>query len=355
MSRPISQTSSSKFPATPSAVGSGAAPVGPSAPARAFWIPVLVAFAAATVGFALVWMVRDQLPDPVARHWGADGRPDGFSPLRLELVTDVALTLAPSALMLGLGAAMRQLRAVGPIAAAMSVFVAVVGFGGLFAQRGLASATEARSGAQMWLGFLAGIAVGLLVWLAVRDTSRHRATGRPSTSAPRVPVAASTRVAWTGSTRSGAGVWVAAVLGLLPTTVMGVVFWRLGSRSVGVLMLLLTLAMAALLSNLRCRVSVDGRGVRALGLGVIPWVRIGLDEIEQAGLATVSPLGDFGGWGYRAKLDRSGAWGLVTSAGEAMVIGRAGKGPLYITVDGAAEAVAVLNTRLARREADAAR
>lgn len=318
------------------------------APARVIWLPLGVVLAATLAGFGLVWSVRSELPDPVARHWGADGRPDGFSSLNSQLVFGLLFCLGMPLLMFGLGAGMRQLRAMGTVAAGLAVFLSTLLFGGLYAQRGLDSATAASASWPMWLGFTAGPLVGLLVWLGVRDTTPHVATTGPTADAPRVRVAPGARVAWTGSTRAGRGSWVAAVLGLVPTLAMGIMFATFGDRSAGVLMLLLTLAMAALLSNLRCRVTIDSRGVRALGLGFVPWVRIGLDHIEEATLETVSPLGDFGGWGYRSKLDASGSWGLVTSGGEALVIERAGKGPFYLTVDGAREAASVVNTLVAR-------
>lgn len=318
------------------------------APARAVWIPLAVTLVATAVGLGLVWSVRHELPDPVARHWGADGRPDGFSPLASELVFDVIFCGLFPLLMLGLGAGLRQLRAMGPVTAGLSVFLSTLMFGGLYAQRGMDSALAAQVDWPLWLGFLAGPLAGLLVWLCVRDTTTHVARRGPSPTAPHVAVAPGTRLAWTGNTRSGAGIWLVLALGLLPTAAMGVWFCAEGNASVGVLMLLLTAVLLVMMSNLRCRVSVDARGVRALGLGVVPWVRIRLEQVEEATLTTVSPLGDFGGWGYRSKLDGSGSWGLVTSEGQALVVERAGKGPFYLTVEHPEDAAAALNTLLAR-------
>lgn len=320
----------------------------PTTPARVHWIPLAVTVAAIAVGLTAVWAVRDQLPDPVARHWGADGRPDGFSSLRAHLVFATLFPLLMAVLLLGLGAATRQLRALGPVAAGMSVFLSTLFFGGTVAQRGQQASSAADVGWPVWAGAAAGAATGLLVWLATRDTRHHVATAAPAPGAPRVRVDPGTRVAWTGSTRASTGVWVSAVLGLLPMLVMGAVFWAMGNRSMGLFMLALEVPMVLLLSALRCRVTIDARGVRALGLGLVPWVRVPLEQIEQATISTVSPLGDFGGWGYRGSLDGSGGWGLVTAEGEAVVLERAGRGPLFITVDHAREAAGVVNTLLSR-------
>lgn len=81
-------------------------------------------------------------------------------------------------------------------------------------------------------------------------------------------------------------------------------------------MVAITAVISPLLSSLHYQVTVDSRGVRALGLGVVPWVRIPLEQIEEEHVTTIDgPLGQFGGGGYRGAADGSGAWGVVTAAG----------------------------------------
>ncbi len=121
--------------------------------ARVIWIPLVVVLAASLAGFGLVWSVRGELPDPVARHWGADGRPDGFGSLNSQLVFGLLFCLGMPLLMFGLGAGMRQLRAMGPVTAGLAVFLSALFFGGLYAQRGLDSATAASASWPMWFGF----------------------------------------------------------------------------------------------------------------------------------------------------------------------------------------------------------
>ncbi|GAA1396317.1 DUF1648 domain-containing protein [Luteococcus peritonei] len=329
-------------------MSSSTTPVRPSVPARAVWIPLLVSLVCVLAGLGLVWGVRAELPDPVARHWSADGTPDGFSSLRVQLAVATLFPLLLSGIVLALGAGTRQLRALGPVAAGLAAFVSVVLFGSTWAQRGQQAATATDVNWPAWAGAGAGLLCGLLVWLTTRDTAHHVATATPAVDAPRIRVAPGTTLAWTGSTRASTGVWVSAVLGLLPMLVMGAVFWAMGNRSMGLFMLALEVPMALLLSALRCRVTIDARGVRAMGLGLVPWVRLPLEQIEEATIGTASPMGDFGGWGYRGRLDGSGAWGLVTAEGEALVLERAGKGPLYVTVDRAREAAGVVNTLISR-------
>lgn len=324
----------------------------PRVPARTWLLPLLAILASAAIGAALVLQVWGELPDPIAHHWGADGKANEFGPLRKEFGFAVAFTTLFPLGLLGLGAAIRQPRAFGPFAAGMGAFVSSVMFGMLRSQRGVSDvAGMPNAGGPLWIGTGAALVVGLLVWFLTRDTARHVAAHLPSVAAPHVDVAPGIRLAWTGLTRSGAGTWVGLALGTLPLVGMAVVFFALGNPNLGGFMLVMAVGLLPLLSMMWCRVTIDARGVRALGMGLIPWVRIPLEQVEEARTTTVdSPLGDFGGWGYRGKADGSGAWGVVTGAGEAVVIERAGKGPMYLTIDGAAEAAAVLNTLATRRE-----
>lgn len=52
------------------------------------------------------------------------------------------------------------------------------------------------------------------------------------------------------------------------------------------------------------------------------------------------PLREFGGWGIRS--DLKGRYGLVFPAGDAIAVQRAGGGVFVATVDGTADAVALL-------------
>lgn len=325
------------------------APSAVETPRRAYWTPVLVSLLSIATGFAVLWSVRHQLPEPMVRHWGVDGRPDGWWSVRANFVFSVLFPLGMSAFLVGMGALTRQMRAMAPLASGLSVFLSVLVFGSSWSQRGQTSATAADVNWPMWVGTAAGAVVGLLVWLATRDTGRHLARTGPSADAPRVPVAPGAKLAWTGVTRSSGGTWAAVVLSLVPTLAMAALFTVLGNPSMGLFMVVLTAVLVVLMSALRCRVSVDARGVRALGLGLVPWVRIPLAEIEQASIARVDALGEFGGWGYRGKNDGSGSWGLVTAGGEALVVERAGKAPFYLTVDGARDAAAAVNTLVSRR------
>jgi len=134
------------------------------APARVTLVPVAVILACAVGGAGTLWSVRDQLPARIVRHWGADGRPDGYATLNEMLATGVAFTLLMPLAMLGLGLAMRQARVLGPVAGGLAAFLAIVLFGGAFTQRGIADGSGIAVSPPLWLGYGAGLAVGVLLW-----------------------------------------------------------------------------------------------------------------------------------------------------------------------------------------------
>jgi len=110
--------------------------------------------------------------------------------------------------------------------------------------------------------------------------------------------------------------------------------------------LLIVVALLAVLAvGWSARIVIDEAGLRVSSLG-LTWSRVPLERVASAEAGTVSPLRDFGGWGWR--MVRDGRRGYVTRAGEALVVHRIGEPDVLITVDGASEAAAALNTLAAR-------
>ncbi|GAB3703414.1 DUF1648 domain-containing protein [Mariniluteicoccus flavus] len=324
-------------------------------PRRAFVISAVVVLAAVIGAVALVQGARDELPDPIATHWGADGRADGFMALTRHLVFGGVFTLVMTGFLLGVGAAVRQLRAMASVAAGLGVFLAVVLIGSTLTQRGLADARDARDQGSLLIGAAAGAVVGVLVWLAVR-THVVPAAARPAALPPDAAVLGvgdAARVAWTGRTRVGR--WAVVVMAATAALLLGlaIVFSVLGNGQAGAFVLIVLVAIALLGSSTWSRVIVDRGGVTVRGPGRLRWVHVPLATIESAGVGTVDPLGEFGGYGIRGGLD--GSAGVVTSAGPALRVDRAGEKPLWVTVDDADGAAAVLNTLLRRQGAPGGR
>lgn len=99
---------------------------------------------------------------------------------------------------------------------------------------------------------------------------------------------------------------------------------------------------AVLLALGRWWLVVDRRGLMVRSVIGWPRMRIPLNEVVSAEVTMVSPMGDFGGWGY--KVDLAGTVGIVVRAGEAIRVRRTGERAMVVTVDDAATGAALLNT-----------
>ena len=110
-----------------------------------------------------------------------------------------------------------------------------------------------------------------------------------------------------------------------------------GGWVVAVGVIVVAFALAAT-TAFRVRVTPDGLAARAL-LGW-PRIMIPLAEIESVRAVDISPFGEFGGWGWRIAVD--GRTGIVMRRGPAIEVARHDRRPFLITIDGAAEAAALL-------------
>jgi hypothetical protein len=158
--------------------------------------------------------------------------------------------------------------------------------------------------------------------------------------AVRLDVPDTTRVAWTGhAALPDVGILLVVLLAVTPLLVVAVLGmpWLL-LLAVGIVVLLVLTGSA--------RVVVDAEGLRVTSL-FLTWSRVPLDRVAEARTGTVSPLREFGGYGWR--IGKDGTRGFVTRSGEALVVERIGEPPVVVTVDDAAEAAAVLNTLASRR------
>jgi hypothetical protein len=87
---------------------------------------------------------------------------------------------------------------------------------------------------------------------------------------------------------------------------------------------------------------VDRRGLTVRSPLGWPAVVIPLEDIAAVGVVEISPLRDYGGWGWR--LGRRGRPGAVFRAGPALEVTRGDGRRFVVTVDGAGEAAALLTT-----------
>lgn len=314
-------------------------------PARVYWLPALVCLLCVAGGVTLVWSVRGQLPDPVATHWGVDGTANGFTALHQVIWTHAAVTLAINLPLLLLGAALKQARVMAPVVAGTSAFMACVLFGGTWRQRGLGTEQVGDEWLSMLAGAVLAVIVAALVWWAVRAPKVvvPASTTLPA-GAPRLHQPTNGRFAWTGPLVHGKAIYWFFGLAALPVIAMAVAFAALGNIAGAVAMALTLLVVVVPFQMMFAQITIDSRGLRTAG--PIRWLNVPLETIVSAEVGrTVSPMGDFGGYGLRGALF-DGARGLVTAEAPTLLVQQAGRPPLYITVADPATAAATLNTLL---------
>jgi hypothetical protein len=308
-----------------------------SLPVRELVVPVLATLVVAVMPL-LAW---SRLPDPVAVHWGLDGRPDGSAPLVVDVVLLAGLTALVT--LLPLIAVMRSDRRTARTMLSLSHGMAAVFV--LLRWRTI----ERNLDAAIWTdaGSLAILDVALLLlgavpaallgwWLGGRhpDLPRQVPAFLPQVLPP------DGRLIWVGRQA-----WpVARVLGPVLIAAGGAgVASRLGAETsliggtlilVGILMWWFTsIAVAA------------GPGGLKVRFGPLGWpaIRVPLATIEGVELEEVEPLA-YGGWGYRAV---PGVRAVVIRRGIGLRVGRSGRPDLVVTVDDASTAAGVLAAHLA--------
>lgn len=302
-------------------------------------------------GAALVSSWRPELPTPVAVHWGPRGDPDGFAaPLGTALLTGVVPALASLATGLAVRArrvAAQERRLVAGSATGISVFCVGLVVGSIAGQRGLVDAAAAPSPTVAALGsgllaVLAGVAAARL--LPGAPPGAARTAGAPPASAPRLPVAAGERAVWSGrTTMEPAGL---AALGTGGLVLGGLVL--VGTAPAPLLLAPALLLVVGLLFG-SARVWVDERGLTVRSpLGRPSW-QVPLADIAEATVVDVRPLREFGGWGYR--VGRDGRRGVVLRGGAALEVVQGDGRRFAVTVPGAGQAAALLNTLATRQRA----
>ena len=330
--------------------------------ATTFWALVVpLAILGGALALALSW--REELPDPVASHWAADGV-DGFAPLAQGLWVLAGVVVPFSLLLWLVGWSTGRTAGLRRMVAFLSVWFAVamcgVIVGSLWGQRGLVDARDAGGvGGVPAVTLGAATVLGVLAAWATPGDRPLPATEPVPADAPRVPLTVGLppqRVDPTGAVRVAgaahrpfpvgapwrrtvtfADPWpfvgfcavVVAVVGFATRSWMGVI----------VISVALGLVMASLL---RWTVTIDHRGLVARPLLPRPRTVVPLDEVLSATAVQVRPLLEFGGWGYR--VGRDGRTGIVLRKGEGILVRRTGGRELVVTVDDAAQGAAVLNT-----------
>ncbi len=307
--------------------------------------PVLVSL---VVG-AVAWSIRGDLPDPVAVHWTTTG-PDGFAPRAgglLLVLLGLPVGLLVGGLVARLAGRAPGFRRLGAgLAVGLTAGIELVVLGTLWTQRGLTDAADAPTPTSwLLLAVLVAVVLGVLAARLVPPSEPAPALEPVPGSAPRLALGEGESGAW--SRWVVAGWWVFVVAGVAVTPVAGLV--AMGVVPVGFLAVVVGV-LVIVAGSAVFRVTAGRRGVVVSSVLGVPRFTVPLEEVAEAGVATVDPLRDFGGWGYRAA--RGGRYGVVVRGGEALSVRRGDGTTFVVTVDRPAEAAALLNT-LADRQRSA--
>ncbi|GGY30040.1 DUF1648 domain-containing protein [Streptomyces tanashiensis] len=292
-------------------------------------LPFVLALAVHLLVLAL-WY--DRLSDPLATHFGASGRADGFT-------SRAAFAMISTALLLGLGAGWTLLVRRTALWGAW----ATAGFTGallvLLVRDNLDAADAALVSSPLANLTVAAAVAGLFAlggWALTRHVPPVDSEA-PVIDGPRLPLGASEVAGWTRATGSRP-LTALAVLALAVTpAVLILAPWP--GAVLGLLGLVIGVPGFALA---RIRVSVDRRGL-TVRPAIVSWprLRIPLDEVADADVRDVDAVADYGGWGYRVRAHRTG---VVLRSGEALVVRQTGGREFAVTVPDARTAAALLNT-----------
>jgi hypothetical protein len=286
-------------------------------------------------------LVRDDLPDPMAIHFDASGHADGTARVGALLVTGTLAALACAAVLVR--SAWRS-KASAAIPAGTAAFVGwticVVDAVLLLANEGRSSWEQTTIGVGGVVGPVASaIGVSVPVGLIVRNLAR---AGAPLPPVRPIALSGTERPAWFGHGRSPVLVAIAvltvasgaAYLVAIPEVPMaGIVGLACG-------------LVVALFATVDVSVGANGLRVRPGGFHR-PRIAIELGEIEAVRVVQANPLA-WGGWGYRGGLGARGRSAWILRKGPALELELTGGRKFLVTVDGAAEAAAVLDGLLAR-------
>lgn len=316
-------------------------------------VAVVLPIAISVVALVAQAFLLPPLPDPVATHWGLDGRPDGFGPAWVNLVLTVVVGLGIPLVIAasGLGGLRRgdhggTYRLLGATALAMSVLMAVIGTGALALQAGLTDAANAPGIGLVTLGaFVLAGAAGVLGWF-LQPHEPFRAMTLPAGDP--LTLSGTEKAVWlqrVSLARSGVIVLGAAFVLIFVVSVVALsaspepfIAWLL----VGVMLVM----AATFATTLAFHVRVDDDGLRVTSVTGFPRVHIPLDEIARAEAVEVNPMGEFGGWGLRWA--PGGGFGVVLRRGPGIRVTRTNGKTFTVTVDDAETGAALLQALATR-------
>ncbi|QNO36738.1 DUF1648 domain-containing protein [Protaetiibacter sp. SSC-01] len=297
----------------------------------------------AAVAVQLAWL--PSLPDPVAIHWGSGTGPDGFAPAWVSVALTAGLGVGLTgmfAAFVGIGpgpvpTSTHKLLAV--MSLGVSLFVGSIVTASLGIQLGLDDARDAADiDGWMPLAFALGAVAAGIAWFALPKAVHAEDAATPARP---LELAPGERSAWIATVRMPTSVVaiVVSAIGLTIVMMSFVVAVTDGAAWPLFLVPVLLLVLCGLGLVWRVRVDATGLTVRSLPFGW-PRRRIRAADIASVSVAHVDPTSQFGGWGWRWA--PGGGTGVITRAGEGILVVTRDDRRFTVSVDDAATAAALL-------------
>lgn len=305
---------------------------------------------AAGTGLALVLNGLGSLPDPAAIHWGGSGKPDGFgSPMAFVWILVIAGWALPLLLSLSTVPTLKRgtyhsnIRFMIAGSVWMSVLISTILAISVYLQRGLTDAAQAPSVIPaLVIGLLSATACGFLAWLIL---PRPTAAPAPGIAVAPLTLAPHERAVWAGTARTSPWITVPVSAAIAAFAVASILTASADSPTALVLLGVSIALIALLVVFGSFRVTVGEKGVIVRAYFGKPSIAVTLPDIESAQVTSVSPLADWGGYGWRAK---PAGTGIVTRSGQALRVVKTNGKELVVTVDEAHLAAATLQALVSR-------
>ncbi|MGM7697569.1 DUF1648 domain-containing protein [Microbacterium sp. A84] len=318
------------------------------------WVGVIVPLALIVLATVVIAAWLPEIPEPAATHWGTDGV-DGYGPGWTYLVMPIGIGGGIVVLFGAMALFSHRLppkesdraqawsppRFLGGVSLGTAGMISLLSVVSVGVQRGLSDAADAP-GIGLWivLGFIVLVGFTVLGWFLQPKSPRVFAPN--GAAAERIPLAAGEKLVWVGTanmSRIGVVVLLAAVAFLAIRAAMLIAESDAGWWIYGVATVVIALLVS---STLTFRVRVNARGLSARSLLGWPRTQIPLSDIERVETVEIDPFREFGGWGWRLSMD--GRRGIVLRTGEALQVTQSNGRVFVVTLDGASEAAAVLET-----------
>jgi hypothetical protein len=303
----------------------------------AIWVPLAIVILSEVVIIAAGAMGKPRL----IVNWGTGA--DRFGPWWSYTILVAAIGFPVIALMgffLARATRMAGMNAWMPaISLGITIFHALgMGVGSVLLNASpLAPALPLAGGAALAIG------VALLTW---RLLPREASASTGVVPADALPVRAGEVAAWTGKVDLPG--WFLSLIAAIASVLVGLGVLLLLVRGWQLWPLFLVPAVLFVVLLLTAQFSVIAGPRGFLVRSAFGWPRLSIPtgELARAGVVTIDPLADFGGWGIRWVVgpNHRGRWGVITRRGQGIEVVRRDGRSIVVTIDDAGSAAAILET-----------